>query len=249
MTFSEIFLFGSFVLFISGAIKGFIGIGLPTVAMVLLTLVLDARSAITLILMPMLFSNIWQMMRGEDIRLLIGRYWRFVLIIVVTVALTAWATQSMDDKVLRPALGVIVLLFVLATWRSELPDIPPNMATRLEYVFATVAGILGGLTSTWGVPVAMFLSTKKLKRDAFIQATGLLIAAGSFPLVGVYFAVGHSDSESTLLSCLLLFPTLAGYWVGEYYRKKTDPNLFKPALLFVFLCLGLNLLVGASFGR
>ena len=246
MTFFEILLFGSGALLFAGAIKGFIGIGLPTVAMALLTLSFDTRTAITLILMPMLFSNVVQTMRGENVQLLIRRYWRFALTLCVTVAFTAWITQSIDDQVLRPVLGVLVLVFVLATWRQKLPEVPAQLERQAEFGFAISAGLVGGLTSTWGVPVAMYLSTKNLGRDAFIQATGLLITVGSIPLVVVYFAVGHSDSESTLLSCILLVPTLIGYWLGEFFRKKTDPNLFKPVLLFVFVCLGINLLIGAS---
>jgi uncharacterized membrane protein YfcA len=152
----------------------------------------------------------------------------------------------MDDQVLRPVLGVLVLVFVLATWRQYLPEIPAHLERQAEFGFAISAGLVGGLTSTWGVPVAMYLSAKNLGRDAFIQATGLLITVGSIPLVVVYFAVGHSDSESTLLSCILIVPTLFGYWLGEFFRKKTNPNLFKPVLLLVFGFLGLNLLIGAS---
>ena len=66
MTFYEILLFGSGALFFAGAIKGFIGIGLPTIAMALLTLSFDTRTAITLILIPTLYRIL------EDLKTLFG---------------------------------------------------------------------------------------------------------------------------------------------------------------------------------
>ena len=48
------------IFFLAGAIKGIVGLGLPTVSLVLLTLVFDLKSAMAMIIIPSLITNIWQ---------------------------------------------------------------------------------------------------------------------------------------------------------------------------------------------
>ncbi len=59
----------------AGAIKGVAGIGLPTASIAFMTLALDPRTAIALVLFPMLGSNFWQMVQGGEILRTVRRYW------------------------------------------------------------------------------------------------------------------------------------------------------------------------------
>ena len=43
-------------------------------------------------------------------------------------------------------------------------------------------------------------------------------------------------------SALLLVPTLAGYTLGEWLRKRSDPSLFRAALLLLLAAIGASLL-------
>ena len=52
----SILIFMLFVFFISGSVKGFLGIGLPAAAMALLTLVIPPAHAISLLVIPILFT-------------------------------------------------------------------------------------------------------------------------------------------------------------------------------------------------
>ena len=44
------------------------------------------------------------------------------------------------------------------------------------------SGILGGLSSIWSPPVAMYLLARNVEKSEFIGATGFLFLAGSLPL-------------------------------------------------------------------
>ena len=48
------------VFFLAGAVKGVIGLGLPTVSLALLTLALDLPTAMALLLVPSFVTNLWQ---------------------------------------------------------------------------------------------------------------------------------------------------------------------------------------------
>ena len=237
--------FACVVLFGAGLIKGFIGLGLPTVSMALLTLLLDARLAVSLILVPMLASNIWQMLRGDDLRLILRRYWRFAVVLAICVGVTVWVTRSAPDAVLRLVLGIMLLVFAFSSWKRIVPEVSPALIRPVELIAATFAGVVGGLAAAWAGPMAMYLSARRVAQNEFVQALGFLISAGSLPLLLGYVAVGHASTSELAVSTALLVPTLLGYSIGEAFRRRTSPELFRKALLVVFTCLGVNLVISS----
>lgn len=240
--------FASAVLLLAGSVKGFLGLGMPTVALTLLTFQLDARSAVTLILIPMLLSNVWQFWRGPDMVGCAKRHWRYAAILILGVVATIWFSQSAPDRFLRAVLGVFVLLFCFFSWRDMVPLIPPERVRVYEMISAVVAGLVGGLTAAWAPPLAIYLTGLRLERDAFIQALGFLIMAGSVSILAMFIAVGHSSPPDLALSAFLLVPTLIGFSVGEKLRHRTNPESFKGIFLGAFALLGVNLLLGTFWG-
>ena len=236
--------FASAVLLLAGTVKGFIGLGMPTVALALLTLQIDARSAITLILIPMLLSNVWQFWRGPDMRECAKQHWRFAAILALFVAATVWFSQTAPDRLLRAVLGVFVLVFCFVSWRNFVPPIPARRVRLFETISAVIAGLVGGLTAAWAPPLAMYLTGLRLERDAFVQALGFLISAGSVSVLISFIAVGHSSTPDLVISAFLLAPTLVGFSVGERMRHRSDPEQFKTIFLSAFAVLGIYLVFG-----
>ena len=238
----------SAVLLLAGTVKGFIGLGMPTVAIALLTLQLDARSAVTLVVVPMLLSNVWQFWRGPDMAGCVKQQWRYAVILILFVAATVWFSQSAPDQFLRAVLGAFVLAFCFFSWRDMVPLIPPHRVRLFEGISAVVAGLVGGLTAAWAPPLAMYLTGLRLDRDAFVQALGFLITAGSVSIFIMFIAVGHSAGPDLAISTFLLLPALVGFSIGERLRHRTDPEQFKKYFLGAFSILGVNLLLGALLG-
>lgn len=237
--------FASAVLLLAGTVKGLIGLGMPTVALALLTLQIDARSALALVVVPMLLSNVWQFWRGPDRIGCIRQHWRYAVILILFVAATVWFSQSAPDRLLRGVLGVLVLVFCVFSWRNMVPPIPSHRVGLFEGVSAAIAGLVGGLTGAWAPPLVMYLTGLRLERDAFVQTLGLLITAGSVSVFVMFIAVGHSSGPDLAVSTFLLIPALIGFSVGEYLRHRTDPEQFKTLFLAAFSILGAYLVVGA----
>ena len=51
---------------IAGFVKGMVGLGLPTVSLGLLSLFVDLPTAMALLVMPSLVTNIWQAIAGGE---------------------------------------------------------------------------------------------------------------------------------------------------------------------------------------
>lgn len=226
----------------AGAVKGLTGIGLPTAAIAFMTLFLDPRTAIALVLFPMLGSNILQMARGGYLIRTVRRYFLFAIILFAGIAGTAYATQNTSDRALLVILGIVVLIFVGVSWKKMVPQLSDRYDRVAQVGFALFAGIIGGMTAAWGPPMAMYLSARGADKDEFIRATGFMISIGSLPLVFAYAQLGFMTGPLAGLSASMLLPTLIGMSVGAAYRRKLSGDGFRNAILIMFVVLGLNLI-------
>lgn len=233
---------GAAAFVLAGAVKGLTGIGLPTVAIGLMTLLLDPRTAIALVLVPMIGSNAWQIFRAGHALRTLRRYGVFAAMLIAAVVLTTLLTKDVSDRILLAVLGIVLLVFVAASWRNLVPPLPPRFDRAAQLGFGTATGIVGALTAGWGAPVAMYLATRRVDKDEFVRATGLLIMIGSIPLAIGYAGLGFLTPALAGASCAMLIPTLLGYTLGEALRARLSAMAFRNALLFVFVCLGINLL-------
>ncbi|MFK7764979.1 MAG: sulfite exporter TauE/SafE family protein [Roseobacter sp.] len=242
MDYTTLFLSATAAFLVSGAIKGVAGLGLPTAAITFMTLVLEPRTAIAIVLFPMLGSNLWQMYRGGELRRTARRYGVFASVLFVCVGATAFATQNASDRALMAILGAVVLIFVAVSARKTLPPLPDRFDTIAQICFAAFAGIIGGMTAAWAPPMAMYLHAKGVDKDEFIRATGFMISLGSMPLIFSYLQLGFLSGTLTLTSLAMLIPTLIGFTAGEALRRRMSVEAFRNALLVLFFFLGLNLI-------
>ena len=232
---------------LAGTIKGAVGMGLPTAAMGLMTLVLDPRTAIALILMPMLLSNAWQVYRSGDTLRAMRRYLPLALALMVGVGGTVSLSGSAPDRLLLGMLGVSLLIFVAVNASRWAPRITAARDRPVQIATGAIAGVMGGLTSVWAPPMAVYLAAKKVDKDEFVRASGLLIFLGSLPLTIGYLRQGTLTRELAFVSFFLLIPTFAGFAFGERLRSRFSEAGFRRALLLVFALMGLNLIRRAAF--
>lgn len=244
----ELVLLLSGIFLVAGTVKGAVGIGLPTVSIGVMTLVLDPRSAIAFVLLPMLSSNLWQVYRQGQIRGAIWRYLPFALSLAILIALTVLVTREAPDQVLFGVLGGVILLFVAMNMVRLSPVIPAERDKAAQILFGAVGGVLGGLAGVWGPPMVMYLTARATPKEEFVRATGLLILAGSIPLAIGYAWNGDLTAGRMAISALLILPTFAGFALGETLRRHLSEAAFKRLLLWVFLIMGLNLIRRAVFG-
>lgn len=238
----ELALFGTVVFLIAGSIKGLVGIGLPTASVSMLTLIVDPRVAIALVLGPMVFSNAWQVWQMGQIQRALRDYRIFAVALAVGVFVTVLLSAEVSDRVIYLALGVSIVSFSVLNLRFEIPAMPPRFDGAAQLIFGSMAGVLGGLSGVWAAPMIVYLTARQVPKDEFVRATGMLIFIGSLPLVAGYVQKGLMTPELALMSAVMVVPTLIGFGLGARLRNTLSNERFRRVLLYVFLLLGLNLL-------
>lgn len=234
-----------FAFLLSGVVKGFLGMGMPAVLMITLTLFIPPIEAIPIIVLPMLFVNVFQFFRSQQPKVTAKRYGVFavstlVAIMVVSVNLTAY-----PEEMLLASIGVAMVLFALNTLFGFPVQLGPNPGWQV--LGGVLAGIIGGLSAVWSPPVVMYLLSRNVSKEEFIGAVGFLFMTGSIGLMLALGSINLITVPVAAQSVIGLLVALAGFRVGEYFRGFIDTEMFRKAVLAAFLIMGSRLIFVSIF--
>lgn len=246
-SFESIFWLAIATFVVAGTVKGVVGIGLPITAIGIMSQLSEPRLAITLAIFPIVAGNAWQVYRSGHVLEAIRKYWPFAATLAVSMLITTFFVTSVSAELLLIMLGLVIVLFSIINLAIITPELPERFDTIGQVVAATFSGLFGGLTAIWAPPMVIYFISRRLDKDEFIRASGVLFLAGSAPLLIGYINNGLIDGPIAQMSALLILPTIVGFTLGEYLRRRMNAERFRTAVLVIFLLMGLNLLRRAIF--
>ena len=236
---------GTFLL--AGAVKGVIGLGLPTVSLAVLAVALNLTNAMALLLVPSFVTNVWQAVVGGHGWSLLRRTWLFLLVAAITVRLGASALTRVDFSLLTALLGLLLVTYAAANLLGLKLEVQARHEKWMGPLAGLVNGVLTGMTGSFVVPGVMYLQALGLSRDALIQAMGMLFTVSTLALG---FALQANDllrMEHGVLSTVALAPAVAGMVIGQRIRSRLSEQLFRKIFFLSLLALGAYL-ASRAFG-
>lgn len=236
------------VLFVAGFAKGLVGFALPLIAVSGMGAFLPAQTAVALMILSALVSNVWQTLRtgwGPAVAT-VRRFWRLNVVLLPMIFLVSQLVPGMDERLFFLTLGVSVVAFTLgqlAGWRARFLARSPAAS---EYGAGLVGGVFGGLAGIWGPPVTMYLLAIELPKAETMRALGMVFGLGSVSLTAGHLLSGLLNAATLPLSAAGVVPVLAGMALGFALHDRIDAALFRRLTLAVLLLTGLNLLWRAA---
>lgn len=229
-------LYLAFIFLLAGAVKGVVGLGLPTVAMGLLSLRMPPAEAAALLLLPSFITNVWQLADGSRVDNLIRRLWPTLLAIFVSTVVSAGVIASAKSAMAIAALGGALLLYAAAGLLNFHVIVSPHAERWTGPLFGIITGFITGVTGTFVVPVVPYLVGLGLTRDQLVQALGL-----SFTVSTVALGLGLLWHDALKLqavsnSVIAVLPALLGMMLGARIRRVVSPERFRQ---WFFVGLGL----------
>lgn len=225
----------------AAAIKGTIGFGFPLVAVPLLSSILGPRIAVPLIAIPSLVGNVIMVVRGGATRITASLVVVFLGIILGTLA-GALLIKALDPQLLSVLVGVITLLYVIATAVRLTVRIPIAARERAAPIVGLLAGLMGGSTGVFAPLLASYLHMLELAKREFVFWVTLMFLVGNIVQVGSYYQLGlygGSVLEMSLLACL---PMVVGTGLGLVLQDRLSPETFSRIVLAIAFLASLNLL-------
>ena len=227
---------------IAGAVKGISGLGLPTVAVGLLSQVMPPVQAAALLIVPSLVTNVWQLAAGPGLMALGRRLWPLLAGICAGTWAAGWLLAGHTaGPSASGALGLALMVYALIGLAALKLAVPARLEPVLAPLAGAVTGALTALTGVFVIPAVPYLQGLRLDRDALVQAMGLVFTCSTLALAVNLLCSGQFHAGAAGSSLLALAPALAGMACGQWIRTRLSVQTFRTVFFSALLLLGAHL--------
>ena len=227
---------------LGGTIKGVTGMGLPTVAVAIMSAALGLREAIPILVVPSLVANVWQTARPDPIGPLLRRFAVINAASCVGIWIGTMVLFRVDPRLLSALLGVVIVGYALLSLSAVEFQATPRQERALAAPIGLFSGLLTGATGSLLLPNIVYLQALHLGRDTFVQATGLTLLVGTVIWAAALHNEGAMNGCAWLLSAFAVVPTLVGMLAGQALRGRISEGSFRTGVHVLLLLLAANLI-------
>ncbi len=233
-----------------GLSKGGFGGGLGTLAVPVLSLVIDPRLAAA-VLLPILCAmdlvSLW-MFRGTWDR----RNLKIILpAALVGIAAGALTFRYMDANMIRLLVGIMALYFVgHYLWgRYLLQRAKPQAVNRLRGSFwGGVSGYASYIAHAGGPPISVYLLPQHMHKTRFVGTTVAFFAIVNYLKLVPYAWFGQLNAGALTTSLMLLPLAPLGVWLGVFLHRRVSDRGFYIMCYGLLFFAGIKLIIEGGTG-
>ena len=232
-------------LLIAAFTKGTTGFGFPLIATPMVTLLLDIRTAVTILLIPNILMDITQVFRGAFPTATARRFGWLLLCTVIGVFLGTKALVTLPLWILNLTLGISVLAFVVFSLFRMDYQIPPRRETIFSPVVGFVGGFLNGMTNAAGPVLAAYLYSLNFPKTEFVKGIATIFLVTKIAQLIAVSSWNLFTPEALRLSLVVTLFILAGFYAGLKAQDHVNQQTFNRGLLALLFVIGVVLVVRA----
>ncbi len=224
-------------LVLSGSVKGVFGIGFPVVAMAILPLFITPISAITVIALPIVVTNIQQLFSEKEWRQIIIKYRYMALFMLLASFLSSQILTQISVDLITAIIGFALALFAIYSLFNF--TLPITTHSSWQIIAGASSGLLSGMTGIQSTAIIYFASLD-ISRDEFVGAVGYIFLVGGLGLSIGLINNNFLNSSTVMLSLFGVLFSVVGFKLGSLLRPYIHSELFKKLLFLLMLIIGMK---------
>ncbi len=228
---------------LGGVVKGTLGVGLPLLAVPLMSMVIPSPRAIGLVAVPVLLSNVWQMIDTRGFLNGWSRFWPLLGAQFIATLLTVRLTLSLNPHEMNQMVAASMLLALGLMVLKPTFQVSQAREKRVSAFVGLLSGLLGGVSSLTGPVIITYLMALKLSREEFIGSVSIIYISSALPLYGAMLFYGRMEPLDLGYSAMALIPMALGLYLGKLIRNKLSEQVFRNILYIYLFCMSIVLLV------
>ena len=225
----------------AGTVKGTLGVGLPLASIPILAQVIEPATAVSLTVVPVVVTNVWQALQGGHYREVLRRFRLFLVCLVAGVVAGAQILATADPQATKIVLGVFVAAISLVQVIGGGFIVPDRARAWLDPVVGAASGVFGGMAGMM-IPTVLYAAALRLSKHLVIGLFAVIALCGTTPLYVTLFANGVLSWPELAASAAAMAPTAAGLVLGMKIRDRISQRVFERCLFVGLIVVGLNLI-------
>jgi len=222
-------------LLLGGVVKGITGIGVPLVAMPILSQFLPIKLAVLLLSMPIILGNIPQALEGGEmlstVRTIAAPIVGTVLGNIVGVAILL----SLNAHHAQAASGALLIVAAALMLSAPKLKLSPGMQMPVGLALGFGAALMESIASVPGPLLATYLIATGATGRAFTKRIAIILVVSIVTLVTTFSGAAHASAVDLLVSAAASIPAIIGMWLARPVRDKLPPRAFRMVVLLFVL--------------
>ena len=243
IVFDYLFFIYIIIFFVGGLVKGTIGVGLPTVTLTLLSFFFDIKDSISFILIPVILTNLFQMLDGKNLKSIFQQTKFFLFTSVVFVIPGFLILRAIDSKIILIILASLLVLNSSLVLFNKIITIKKHDSFLAQFWIGALTGITTGVTSIYTMPFIFLIQSLKFSKEKLIQLMGLSFFLYSLSQFALFYSFSMINEKVLLFSSMACLPILLGVIAGKYLRKILSEQIFKKLFNYMLLISGLTIII------
>ena len=234
MTIVGVLLAAFVIVLVAAAVQSMTGFGFSMLAVPLMTLAIDPRTAVVALALPGLLLAV-----GTAVADRAYVHWPAAVAMLATMAagmpIGLVVLRSVNDHVLTVLIAVVVLASTALVWRN--PQIPRHRGTLA--LAGLTAGILSTTTGTTGPPLIAALHSMGYPPRTLRGTIAALFTFGGVLSIAGFVVAGAMTRQTAVVGLVSLPAVPIGGWVGNILFRRIDGSRFRQTVLtaLVLCCL------------
>tara|TARA_B100000963_G_scaffold50944_1_gene39064 strand:+ start:25 stop:783 length:759 start_codon:yes stop_codon:yes gene_type:complete len=235
------------IFFAGGLIKGLIGVGLPTVTLTLLSFIFDIKISISIILLPVILTNLYQMIDGKYLKKIVKNTKFFQISAFIFIFPGFYFLLLFNSNTILIILAVILIFnSILGLIKYEI-QFKELRSKYYQLIIGSTTGVITGITGIYTMPFIFLIQSMQYTKNQIIQLMGLtffIFACTQFLLFSFNDLI---NIKILILSSIACVPILMGVYLGTILRKKISEALFKLIFNLMLILMGVLLIIKTIF--
>lgn len=240
------FIYCVLVLFLGGALKGVVGLGLPLVGVPLLTFPFGLKGAVSILVLPIIASNLAQSFAAGLFLPVARRFWPLLPVLFCVTAISTRGFSLLPERALFGVVGAALVVFPTLAYVRPSIRVTHDQERWLGTLVGAVAGFLAGVSSMPGPPLMIYLACLRLPKNEFVVAVSLMFLTAQIGLGLGLVALSTAGSLDFGLSAAACLPVLLGMWLSSKVRIRASDRVFSRLVLATYLLTGFSFIVRAA---
>lgn len=230
-------------LIFSAFIKGSLGLGFSTICLAILANVIELKTAISIVVLPSLLSNIVVMIDAGQFRVSLKQFWAMFLMAVPGMLVGLQLLRQADNTHSITLLSLVLIVY--GCWGLFKPNftIDNNKVAKLNPLIGFITGTVNGATGSQIFPIMPYLLSLHISRDLLIQTINISFTLCSLIMLSSLALMGSLNTESIATYSLGIIPVAIGVWLGNKLRKRLSDERYRQAVMLLIIILGALLLL------